>query len=174
MKKIIIFTLLCVLSVNAKVLVSPFDAMQYTFGKEFVISKKNIVLTKEKAKLVQQMAQEKLESKIVRIFQAKKADEVFGYGVLINKKVRSKNAAVLYMIDTAYTLKAIEIIAFNEPEEYIPSKKWNSQFKDIATSSMLQTPKDIPTITGATLSARSITNGSRVAFAIYNEILREK
>ena len=39
---------------------------------------------------------------------------------------------------------------------------------------MLRLSKEIPTITGATLSARSVTDGSRVAFAIYNEILKNE
>ncbi|MCD6190216.1 MAG: FMN-binding protein, partial [Sulfurimonas sp.] len=68
----------------------------------------------------------------------------------------------------------IEIIAFNEPLEYLPSDKWNSQFENVSTDKMLRVSKEIPTITGATLSARSITDGSRVAFAFYNEVLRDK
>jgi len=34
--------------------------------------------------------------------------------------------------------------------------------------------RDIPTITGATLSARSVTDASRIAFAIYHELLKGK
>jgi len=65
-------------------------------------------------------------------------------------------------------------VAFNEPLEYMPSKEWKSQFQNIETTKMLRISKEIPTITGATLSAVSITDGSRVAFALYNEILKEK
>ena len=169
-----LFSLLFASSVNAQVLTSPFDAMKYTFGEETVVSKKNIMLTKEQAKTIEENAHEKIESKIFRIFEAKKGEVTVGYGVLVSKKIRSKNGVTLYMIDTSGTLKAIEIVAFNEPLEYIPSKTWNAQFQNIDTQKMLQTPRDIPTITGATLSARSITNGSRVAFALYNEILKGK
>ena len=148
--------------------------MKATYGKDTTITKKNILLSKAKAKIIQQSAQVKLTSKIFRIFKAKKEDEVLGYGILVNKKVRSKNAVVLYLISKDSVLKSIEVIAFNEPLEYIPSKSWNAQFENIQTDTMLRSSKEIPTITGATLSAQSITNGSRIAFALYNEMLKAK
>jgi Na+-translocating ferredoxin:NAD+ oxidoreductase RnfG subunit len=165
--------LLFALPLSAKVLISPIDAMKENYSQNAEISKKNILLNKTKFQAIQKNAKVKLNTKIYRIFTAKKNGKVLGYGILINKKVRSKNAVVLYFISDDI-LKGIEIIAFNEPKEYIPTKEWNSQFKDIPTNKMLRLSKEIPTITGATLSARSIVDGSRVAFAIYNELLKDK
>ena len=174
LKRTLLLVLLFALSLSAKVLISPIDTMKATYGKDTTITKKNILLSKAKAKIIQQSAQVKLTSKIFRIFKAKKEDEVLGYGILVNKKVRSKNAVVLYLISKDSVLKSIEVIAFNEPLEYIPSKSWNAQFENITTDTMLRSSKEIPTITGATLSAQSITNGSRIAFALYNEMLKAK
>lgn len=172
-KKTIYLLALLALPLSAKILISPFDAMQSTFGEDATVVKKNIMLSKTKTQKIQEMAKIKLESKIFRIFTATKEDKTLGYGILVNKKVRSKNAVVLYLISQDSVLKSIEIIAFNEPEEYIPSKTWNSQFKEIPTDTMLRVSKNIPTITGATLSARSITDGSRIAFALYNTLLKD-
>lgn len=168
----LLFTLIFALPLSAKVLISPIEAMQYSYGADATITKKNILLSKKQTKIIEQSARVKLESKIFRIFKAMKNDVLLGYGVLVNKKVRSKNAVVIYFIDNQSILKGIEIVAFNEPPEYIPSKKWNSQFENISTSKNLRVSKEIPTITGATLSARSITDASRIAFALYNEVLK--
>ena len=173
-KQTIYTLLLFALPLSAKILISPIDAMKSTYGYNSTITKKNILLSKSQAKLIEKNSKQKLSSKIFRIFKATKDNKLIGYGVLINKKVRSKNTVVLYFISEDSILKSIEIIAFNEPLEYLPSKNWNSQFKDISTNTMLKSSKDIPTITGATLSARAITNGSRIAFAIYNEMLEGK
>jgi len=162
-----------VTQLQAQLLVSPIDAMKESYGSDATISKKNILLTKDKFANIQKNARVKLETKIYRIFTAKKDEKVLGYGVLINKKVRSKNAVVLYFI-ADNTLKSIEIVAFNEPREYIPTKKWNSQFEGIKTDTKLELNRDIPSISGATLSARSVTDGSRVAFALYNELLKDQ
>lgn len=174
MKKLyILLTLLVAMQLNAKVLLSPVDAMLENYGSQASISKKNVLLTNSKFVKIQKSAATKLNTKIYRIFTAKKNDEILGYGILINRKVRSKNAVVLYFI-SKNTLESIEIVAFNEPTEYIPTKKWNAQFSKIPTDKMLQLNRDIPSISGATMSARSVTDGSRIAFAIYNELLKNK
>lgn len=174
MKLILPLLLLCTLSLSAQVLISPHDAIKSTYPESTSIEKKNYILSKSNASTISKAAKTKLSSKIFKVYKALKGDNVIAYGILINKKVRSKNAVVMYLIDVNSTLNNIEIIAFNEPLEYIPSKTWKSQFQNIPTTQMLRVSKEIPTITGATLSARSITNSSRLAFAFYNEILKGK
>jgi len=169
---LLIFSLANALS--AEVLLSPIDAMKENYSQTATINKKNILLSGEKFHKIQSNAKVKLQTKIYRIYIVKEHGKILGYGILINKKVRSKNAVVMYLITKDGILKGIEIIAFNEPHEYIPSKNWTSQFQNIPTNKMLKLSRDIPTITGATLSARSVTDGSRIAFAIYNELLKEK
>lgn len=173
-KQLTFIFLIFALPLSAKILTSPVDAMKNAYGLDTEISKKNIIVPKKHASRISKEAKVKLNTKIFRVFKASKNGSIIGYGILINKKVRSKNAVILYMISSDSILKSIEIIAFNEPVEYLPSDKWNSQFKNVSTDKMLRTSKEIPTITGATLSARSITNGSRVAFAFYNEMLKDK
>jgi len=170
---LILLTLSLLMQLNAKVLVSPLEAMRENYSVDAIISKKNILLSKKSYRAIQENASVKLTTKIYRIFTAKKDNNILGYGVLINRKVRSKNAVVLYFIADDI-LKGIEIIAFNEPIEYLPTKTWNSQFRDISTTKMLHLSRGIPSISGATLSARSVTDGSRVAFALYNELLKAK
>jgi Na+-translocating ferredoxin:NAD+ oxidoreductase RnfG subunit len=167
---IIFFTL----PLNAKMLISPVDVMKQSFGVNSKISKKNILLKNNQAKKIQQDARAKIKSKIFKVFKAEKSGKTLGYGIIVNRKVRSKNAAVLYVISKDSVLKSIEIIAFNEPMEYIPSKTWIKQFENISTDKRLRTGNEIPTITGATLSAKSIVDGSRVAFAFYEEMLKGK
>lgn len=169
---LLIFFLIFAPQLGAKLLVSPIEAMQHNYGADVEVVKKNILLSKAQASSLEKNAGTKLKSKIFRVFKAMKDDKLLGYGILINKKVRAKNAVVIYFISKDSILDAIEIIAFNEPLEYIPSKTWNKQFSNTPSDKMLRVGRDIPTITGATLSARSITDGSRLAFALYNEVLK--
>ena len=173
-KRTIYLLLVFALPLSAKILTSPIDAMKYSYGEDAIVTKRNILLSKERTKAIEEQAHIKLESKIFRIFKAEKDNKILGFGVLVNRKVRSKNAVVLYLISKDSILKSIEVIAFNEPIEYLPSKTWNAQFENVPTDKMLKTATDIPTITGATLSARALTDGSRIAFAIYNETLKGK
>ena len=157
-----------VFSLNAKIIIPPVNAMKQAYPSSSKIDKKNITLTNTQAKKIQKKAKAKLKNKKIKVFKAMKKNKVLGYGILINKKVRSKNAAILYIISSDSILKSIEIIAFNEPLEYIPSKTWMKKFENSKTS------KNIPNITGATLSAKSIIDGSRLAFSFYEEMLKGK
>lgn len=165
--KALLISIFLLTTMNAKVLVMVDTAMGSSFSSDINIVKKNILLNKNEAKNLQKIAQHKRKSKIFKVYLAKKDSEVVGYGVLISQKVRSKNAVVLYSISKDGILKNIEIIAFNEPLEYLPSQKWKEQFKNKRTEDQLEVGTDIATISGATLSASAITNSSRVALALY-------
>jgi hypothetical protein len=78
------------------------------------------------------------------------------------------------MITPDGALKSIEIVAFNEPMEYIPSKKWIEQFQNSTAQTIEDNSKKASAITGATLSAKIITDGSKSALAIYDEVLKGK
>lgn len=160
------------LPLSAKMLISPKDAMEQNYGAKSKIVEDSIILSAAEAKKIQELSGVKLDSKIFKVFKALQDGKAIGYGVLINRKIRSKNGVVLYLISSESVLKGIEVIAFNEPMEYVPSKKWISQFENIETNKPLALSKDIPTITGATLSAKSFVDGSKLAFAFYNEVLK--
>ena len=90
------------------------------------------------------------------------------------KRFKEGDRVVLYHISKDDKLLSMEVISFNEPLEYLPSKNWSDQFNNTKTVHMLYVSKNIPTISGATLSANAITDGSRIAFAIYNELLKNR
>jgi len=159
--------LIFALSLQAKLLISPFDAMKLHFGEDAKIEKKNILLTLPEAKAVTKLAKAKLKTKIYKTFRATKNGKTLGLGILVLHKVRSKDTAVLSIITPEGTLKTIEIIAFNEPMEYLPSKSWIEVLSNKTLSPTLQVGKEIPSITAATMSARAATNAARIALSIY-------
>jgi len=149
----------------AQVLGDPLKLTQHIFNVT-TVERVNVILSSKQSKQLTQEAKQKLHTKIYRIYLAKDATKVVGYGVLISKKVRTKTAVSLYLIDSKKNIKAIEIVAFNEPIEYLPRKKWLEVFDDKNLKDTLKLNQDIPTVTGATLSSRAITDGSRLALAL--------
>lgn len=168
--KLFLLSFLLVAPIWATQLLSPLEVMQSSFNGA-LISKENILLSSEQAGRIEAFAKKKLSSKIVRLFYAKNENKIVGLGVVLSQKVRSQNGVILYVFDATQHLKSIEVVAFNEPLEYLPSKAWQEQFHNKTKEDTLMVGRDIPTITGATLSARSITDGSRIAFGIAQELL---
>lgn len=160
------------LNLQAVVLILPKTAIFNNYGEDVNIKEKSILLNKEQTKQIAHIAQMKLTTKLYRAYIVTKDNNILGHAVLLNETVRSKNATVLYMLDRDNSIKAIEIVAFNEPPEYMPTNIWLKQFESKTNENqLLRVGKDIPTITGATLSARNIADGSRIALAIQMVVL---
>jgi electron transport complex protein RnfG len=158
----------------AKSNVSLKHVIEGTYTDVKKIEAKSLILSQDKFNKVRKSAKTALDTKVYRYYDILGASGTLGKGVLITRKVRSKKATVLYAFDTKGTLLSSEIMAFGEPPEYIPSGTWMGQFQGQTTSAPLTIGKDIPTISGATLSASSITEGARIARALYTLVLKSK
>ena len=135
------------------------------------IEKKSLILTKADAKSIQNSARSKVNSKIVRYYKVSKDEKLLGHAILLKQRVRTKNAAILYMVDANKTMMSIEIVSFKEPSEYKPNDSWKKIFVGKTSEDTLVAGKDIATISGATMSARAIANAARVALAIVEKRL---
>ncbi len=165
MKILLIFFLFSI-SVYAKGSISIQEILKQSFMQNIKVEKKSLILTKEEAKQIQQDAKVKLDSKIIRLYHVIDGDKIIGYGVLLRKRIRTKNAAVLYMIDSDKKIKGIEILSFSEPLEYKPNKTWQKVFNGKNGDDMLIAGKDIPTISGATMSADTLSKAAQLALSI--------
>jgi Na+-translocating ferredoxin:NAD+ oxidoreductase RnfG subunit len=170
----LLLSLLLVGSLEAKLLINPFDALHATYGNDVKIVKKNVLLSLEKAEVVYKQAKMKKGSKIFRTFTITKDAKPVAYGILISRVVRTKDAAILYMISPEGIIEGVEVIAFNEPPEFTPTKNYVDQFKGKTANDTLRVGKDIPTVTGATMGARNVTDGARLALAVFDMLFRAK
>jgi len=166
MKTILISTILWTTILFAKEPLSLQQIFNDTFSKQSVVTQKDIVLTSKEKKVLQQEAKAKIDSHKIRFYVVKKSNAIEGYGVLLIQKIRTKKAAILYLIDKNAKIKNIEILAFHEPSEYKPYSTWKESFFSKGINDELKAGYGVPTISGATLSARAIANASRIALAI--------
>ncbi|MEA2046852.1 MAG: hypothetical protein U9O64_00235 [Campylobacterota bacterium] len=128
---------------------------------------KHLILTSTEFKEVRAKAKASVDTKVYRYYLIRSKSHTIGKAVLITRKVRAKKATILYAFDKKGTLRFSEIMAFGEPPEYIPSQTWMNQLDNQKPSTPLMLGKDIPTISGSTLSAQSVVDGARIARAVY-------
>ena len=176
MKKIVAALLLAVLfstALSAKANTKVEQVVKSSFKNVSAVEPKRLILTKEEYRKVQARAKAKVTTKVYRYYVVKSGSRTVGYGVLISRKVRTKMASVLYGFTPSGIMKFAEIMAFGEPPEYIPNDTWMGQFKEKGKSAALKMGKDIPTISGATLSARNVSDGARIARALLETAIRK-
>ena len=170
----LLLTFLLLSSIQAKLLINPFDALHAVYGDDVQVEKKNVLLTIAKAEVVYKQAEMKKGGKIFRTFKVIKKEKVIAYAILVSRPVRTKDAAILYMISPTGVIENVEVVAFNEPPEFTPSRQYIDQFKGKTNQDTLRVGKDIPTVTGATMGARNVTDGARLALAVFDMLFKAK
>jgi electron transport complex protein RnfG len=97
-----------------------------------------------------------------------------GRAYLDTHVVRTKKESLLVMLNPDGSLKRVEVVAFLEPPEYMPSDRWYRQFDGKALNENLKLDRDIRAVTGATLTARATTEAVRRVMAIDAIVQRRK
>ena len=170
--RVMVFLLLTSFSLHAGKLITPHAAISQTYGENAAIETKKLQLDKQTLQAVSKQAKTKLKTDKFRAYTIGIDKKTVAYALLITQKVRTKNASVLYMVDLNGTIRAVEIVAFHEPAEFIPPSAWLMQLEEKSAADPLRLDEDIPNISGATLSTRVITDGCRVALALFHTILK--
>lgn len=67
----------------------------------------------------------------------------------------------------------IEVIAYYEPPEYLPQKKWLELFKGKKRDESLRLGQDIPIVTGATMTTEAMTEAVRIVRAVWEVKLKK-
>ncbi len=67
----------------------------------------------------------------------------------------------------------MDILAFFEPRDYMASQKWMDLFSGKKLSNTLRVGRDIPNMTGATLTSNAVTKAVRIALALFEVTCHE-
>ncbi len=151
----------------AQVYLTKDEALKVYFPYAETIERKSVFLTDAQVGRIQEKAKAKVESKIITYYVGKDASGKLGYTFFDTQIIRTMPAtyAVIVLPDTS--VRAVEILAFYEPEDYLPSKKWLAQFTNKNPQSDLWLKRGIHNMVGATLSAQALSDGVRRILATF-------
>ncbi|MBZ0154630.1 MAG: FMN-binding protein [Alphaproteobacteria bacterium] len=165
---------------HAVILKKPEDALKGVF-RNAAIEVKNIILRPEQVAEIEKISGMRQNERLVSFYEAKRDNKIVGYAFIESHIVRTKPETLLYSLHPDGSIDRIEVLSFNEPMEYLPQDRWLGLFKDKSIDrDPIRLRRDISGITGATLTAKAITDGSRRVLAIWkvlfggqDEILRK-
>jgi len=150
----------------AKVYSTKAQALESAFPNAVKVERKNIFLTPDDIEHIERSSKAKVESKLFTYYRAIDEDGVMGYAVIKSHIVRTKSVVYMAVIGADGEVDRIDILAFYEPEEYLPSKRWLGQFLGKKLSERLWINKDIQVISGATISSYTMIREIRKALAV--------
>ncbi len=159
--------------VQAKVLHSREEALALAFPEAERVENRTFTLSEEQAKRVTTLATTPLESKQATVYSGYKNEQVLGYAFLDSRMVRTLPATFLIVLSPAGVVQRVLVLAFHEPEDYLPPERWLRQFNQQPLGPNLQLHRTIHGIAGATLSSQSVTNAVRQALALFQVLIHE-
>jgi len=108
-----------------------------------------------------------VDSNIYTFYVAKRSGEVLGYSLIDTHVIRTKTETILITINPSGVVKRIDVLAFYEPQDYFPSKKWMGLFPNRKLDKNLRIGGDIPNMSGATLTSNAMVAAVRKALALF-------
>ncbi|GIX42494.1 MAG: hypothetical protein KatS3mg129_2227 [Leptospiraceae bacterium] len=166
MRRIIVFVLIFIpFLIQAKVFITPAEALKDAFG-ESIIEKKRIYLSEKEAQIMEKELGFKIKHRFYSFYVAKDKNNIKGYALLNTDVVRTKEMSIMVVLKPDYTIQRLYLISFYEPIEYKPPERWLNLFKNKNRKDQLIPGIDIPVISGATLTSRTVSEMVRLTLKL--------
>ena len=135
------------------------------------IEKRAVLLDDAQKRAVEARAKAPLESRVVTLHTAWREGRPVGYAFVDVHNVRSMPEALLVVITPDGAVAQTRMLAFHEPQDYLPPRRWLKQFDARTLTPELRVGGAVHGIAGATLSTRAVTNSVRRALALFAELV---
>ena len=164
--------LLVATAASAKVFHSQQEALALAFPDAERIESDTTLLSEEQLARVAAAARAKLDTRIARFYVGWKGDRVLGYAFIDVHTVRTLPEAFLVVLSPDGRVSSLRVLAFHEPLDYMPTKRWYEQFDGKSLEDPLRLGRDVHGVAGATLSARAVTKSVRRVLALHQILVR--
>lgn len=138
------------------------------------IENRLFTLTEEEAKRAAALASSKMESKQVSVYIGHTGENTLGYAFLDTRNVRTLPGAFLVVVSPTGAVQKVLVLAFHEPEDYLPPERWLRQFEEKSLGPEVQLYHGVHGIAGATLSSQAVTNAVRSSLALFQILIQER
>lgn len=169
LRLLIVALLLVSAPAEAKVFLTQDEALKLAFPGCVVVKKTHYLTPAQQAEAAK-LADEPVESGLVHAYEAVCGGRPAGAAYFDAHKVRTLPETLMIVVDAEAKVRRIEVLAFNEPEDYLARSGWYGQFYGKRLGPDLQLKKDIRGIAGASLTARATTNAVRRVLALHQVV----
>ena len=155
----------------AQVFLTKDQALRQYFREGAAIERKVAYLTEDQCREIRKRGKAPFDSKMVTYYAGRIDSAIEGYAFLETQTIRTMPAVIMTVLRADGTIRGVELLAFYEPEDYLPSRRWLQQFTGKSEYDDLLLKRGIAAIAGATLSAQVIAQSVRRTLAFYYTIL---
>ena len=125
-----------------------------------------IFLTAGQVERIAALSRTEVGSKIYARYVARRGGVVVGRAYVDTHVVRTKRESLLVSLEADGRVRRIDVTAFLEPAEYVPSEPWRRQYYDSPLSDDLAVHRSIRPMAGATLTTGAVNAAVRRVLAL--------
>ena len=150
----VVMMVVCLVSTaSTQIIMTTGQAMKLAFP-DCKIQRSTVLLNQSKQTAIEKICGQKIRKSMVFPYVATRKGQLVGTAWFDVHKVRSKKQLLMVVLDPQQNVQRVELLAFAEPKKYQPPKRWLRKFNKQKLGGA-QAGKDVPRITGATLSVRA-------------------
>lgn len=153
-------------SALAHVYVMPDELLSREFPGAAVERRPLYLSRTEQERLRQEPGLERI-GRFFTFYVAKSNGAVVGYGVFDTHRVRTKDETLFIALTPEGRVRRVEVVSFFEPEEYLAPRRWLDLLTGKSGADAFQAGRDLPAITGATLTTGAIGRTVKKVLAIH-------
>jgi Na+-translocating ferredoxin:NAD+ oxidoreductase RnfG subunit len=157
-------------AIDAKVFLSQEEALRLAFPAA-TIERKTAFLTSDQQREAQRLSgNDAPPSALAVYYVATKDGREIGTAYFDTHVVRTMSETIMVVVDPAGNASRVEVLSFQEPEDYLPRPHWYEQFQGKRLDDELSMKRGIRPISGATLTARATIDATRRVLALHQII----
>ena len=151
---------------GAKVFLSVDEALRLAFPG-CAVERRTVFLTPAQKTRIEQLSKGEVKSALVNPYHATCDGKDGGTAYFDSHVVRTLPETLMVVIDPQGRVRRVEVLAFAEPEDYLPPARWYGQFAGQGLGDDLALGRHIRNVTGASLTARATTEAVRRVLALH-------
>ncbi len=153
---------------SGKVFLTQEEALRLAFPPGATVVRKTAFLTVGQQESARKLCgADRAPSGLVASYEGTVDGRVVGTAYFDTHVVRTQPETILVLVDPAGAIARIEVLAFAEPEEYLPRANWYAQFAGKKLDDALAVKRGIRPVSGATLTARATLEAARRILAVH-------
>lgn len=152
---------------RAALLLTQKEALALAFPAPARAERRTAYLSMEQRARAQALARAPVESLIWTYYVGASSAGAGGYAYFDRVVVRTMPAAVMAALDAEGRVRFVEMLTFDEPEDYLPRKGWLRLFSGAGLDDRTRIGGALPNVVGATLTSHALAASVRRMLAVH-------
>lgn len=163
----------CSNHLSAQVFKTQEIALSESFAEADTVIRWTLFLNEGERQLLENLAKSKVNTRVISYYEGYKGGALLATAFFDAQIIRTKKAILQVVISPDGHVKKVDVLAFFEPQDYLPIEKWLALFIGKQRTVDLWPGQSIHAVSGATLTGRAFTEIVRRALAV-NQFINER